>query len=427
MKKILHIIFCVVLFFALHLQAQTTNIDFELTAPGVYTTSNAVSGWTISSQTNTTGSCNTSTVWASGSPEFSIVTTPILSTPYIGALPNSPLGGNYIAKLNNTTANGSVTKLSQTFSVTNSNTLFQFAYAGIWEDGGHNCCAQAGFKFRLYDFLGNLITCPSFSLAGIGCPYVPTYSVSLGTSWANWLVQYIDLSPYIGSIITIEATVNDCTFGDHYGTVFFDAKSGGQLICSCGPPSPNNPQSSYGINFCAGLSIATINAPVGYAQYFWTAPPAYPISVSQSTLSSLSLTNAVAGSVYTVTLMSTGGNCIFTSTFALVNTSVSIAGIGSYSTCTGGSSGSATVVASGSGAGYNYLWTNSTNVAVGTNSTVTNLANGIYTVHVTASGTQSLTCGMAISTITVTTAPLGVNHIYKPYCGTQAYLSVPPQ
>lgn len=405
-----------------HSYAQTTNFDFDLTSPGAYTSSTAVSGWTVSSQTNT-GSCNNSTVWTAGSPEFSIVATPILSFQTIGTIANSPLGGSNVARLNNTTSNSSVTRIARTLSVTSSVALFQLAYAGIWEDGSHTCCTQAAFKLKLYDNLNNEITCPSFSLAGVGCPNVPSYSMTSGAAWANWQVKYADFTPFIGTNITIEIIANDCIYGDHFSTLFIDAKLGGTLIGSsvCLPSSISLP--GY-VNYCNGSSIASIIGPVGYLQYSWTAPVAYPISAAQASLSTLTLTNAVAGSVYTLNLLSPG-SCIYTYTYILSPTSVSIAAIGSSSTCAGGASGSATVIGIGSGTGYNYTWLNSSNSVISTNSTIGYLGSGIYTVILTAIGSQSLSCGTASATTTVNIAPLNTTPLIRPFCGTEAYLSFP--
>jgi len=76
MKSTLHILICIALSFAAQLHSQN-NIDFESTAAGVYSASNSMSGWTLSSQTASI--CNNSAVWKPESPEFSIVSTPILS------------------------------------------------------------------------------------------------------------------------------------------------------------------------------------------------------------------------------------------------------------------------------------------------------------------------------------------------------------
>ncbi|WP_317898674.1 T9SS type A sorting domain-containing protein [Aurantibacillus circumpalustris] len=416
MKKLYYIFFSVLLF--VFTSRAQINIDFEATPVGTYTSASAVNGWTISSRTAT--SCNSTATWSLGSPEFSIIATPQSFLPNIGTLPNSPLGGTVVAQLNSYySANSSVTRLAQTFSVTSLNAYIQFAYAGIWLSGTHSCCEQAGFKVLLYDQAGNPITCPSYTLAGAGCASIPTYTLSGNTSWTNWQIQSIYLQSYIGSNVTLEITNYDCTASDHYGTVFFDAKTSN---CNCSYAPSNLPITN---NFCAGSSLASIQAPVGYAQYLWTAPALYPISASQATLYSTSFTNAVVGNIYTLTVYPASPFCSFTSTFALANTSVSILGIGSNPSCTVGTSGSATVAAGGSGTGYTYTWTNSTNSIVANSPTLSSLAAGVYTVNITAAGAQSLSCGTATATTTVGTIPPGVIQLLKPFCGSEAYLSYP--
>lgn len=414
MKTITQLFFYVAFLFALNCGAQV-NIDFEGTVPGVYTTSNAVNGWTISSQTKT--SCATSTVWAPGSPEFSVVSTPIFSFPFVGFVPSSPLGGNNVVILNNTTANSLVTRIAQTYSVGFSNQTVMFAYAGIWENGGHPCCEQAGLKVRAYDQYGNMITCPSYSLAGAGCQYVPSYSTTGLANWANWQGMYgFNFSAYVGTYVTIEATVNDCIHGDHYGTVLFDAKIVPPLPCVCGiTGQPTNH------SFCSGTSTAVLNAATGYTNILWTAPLAYPISVIQSTQASITLTNAVAGSVYTLTTISPQAFCINVETYTLTATNVSISGVWSTSTCANGTGGSATIIPIGSSTGYNYTWINSTNSVVSTASVVSNLAPGNYSVSITASGSASATCGTATSIAAIVSGTPQVQMKLRSYCGNEAY------
>ena len=112
-----HKYFLFALLFSFHLNffCQSTftcnNVDFEQTSPGTYTSANAVAGWTVSSQSPT--SCITSSVWAPGSPEFSVVATPIFGFPYLGNIMHSPLGGTVVARLNNNNANSNITKISK--------------------------------------------------------------------------------------------------------------------------------------------------------------------------------------------------------------------------------------------------------------------------------------------------------------------------
>jgi hypothetical protein len=423
MRNLLRIICCVGVLFCTYIYGQT-NIGFESTAPGAYTGSTSISGWTLSSRT-TPGNCSTSNTWTGGSSECVIVSTPLLSFPYVGNIPNSPLGGSNIAVLNTATPNSSSTKLAQTISVTYSNTLLQVAFAGVWQDG-HQCCDQTSFVIQLKDSQGNALACQSYSFApsGPSCQngssgYTISTSGSITAAWSNWQVKYFDLTPFVNSNITIEIVCNDCTYGDHYGSLLFDAQLGGQLIgiCTCVGTSTYVGQ----VNLCPGSSLATIVAPLGYVSYSWTPPPGFPIPSSQSTLSTISFTNAVPGNIYTLTVQNVSG-CLYLITYTLTTTTVGIAGIGSSNTCQGGTTGSATVIAAGSGTGYNYSWVNSTSSVVATTSLATGLTAGIYSITVTALGSPG--CGTAVTTVTVNTTSPGPINLLKPFCSTEAYLSI---
>jgi len=236
-----------------YLSAQNT--DFEASSPGTYTTPNALTNWTISSQTAT--SCIPTTTWTAGSPEFSLITTPILSLPNIGNLPNSPLGGTNIARLGNTTANGSVTRMTHTLAVTSTNMLLCYAFAGLWESGSHNCCEQSSFNIKIRDASGNLLSCQVHTLVTPACSAsssfstFSTFSVTSGTYWSNWQARYTDLFSYIGSTVSIEVTASDCTSGDHYGSLFLDISNPPTLPPGCLPIT--TVMSPFQNNFCGVL------------------------------------------------------------------------------------------------------------------------------------------------------------------------------
>ncbi|MDI1353681.1 MAG: hypothetical protein PSX36_02095, partial [bacterium] len=411
--------------------APCVNEDFEATTPGAYfNQANAVTGWTIASGSNvgTNGSCptNTAYVWpGAGSPEFWIVQTPIFGHPYIGTIANSPLGGTRVAQLQNTSPGVLMTKMTTTFPVTAANTLFQFAYCGSWDGSGHSCCDQPFFIINMFDCLGNPLGCSSLSLTAAGPSCVTGlggYNLTSGVSWINWTTRVIDLTPYIGTCVTLKIINGDCDGGAHHGSLYFDARCGGQLV-GLGLQQPGGPMSIPGpVSFCAGSNQAQIAAPLGYQSYSWTPPiSAAPIPPSQATLSSLTVTNPIPGQIYTVTLVSPSG-CVFTSTNAIAFSTVNIAGIGSTSTCIGGASGSATVQGNGSGSGYNYTWINAGNSAtVGTTQIVNGLAPGVYSVMLTGIGASG--CGSAWATTTVFAQPSSVIELLKPYCGNEAYLA----
>ena len=396
------------------------NVDFEASSVGAYTTANAVSGWTISSQTAT--SCNTSSVWNSGSPEFSIVTTPMLYFPNIGTIINSPLGGNKVAILNDHSANANSTKLSRTFSVTATNSILAFAVAGYYQNGSHLCCEQAGFKVQLKDCQGNVLSCPNLTLnAGTNyCTYeVFTSTVTNSVKWLNWQVQYLDFTPYVGSCITIEIISNDCKSGDHVGLTLFDATCPSPFTgpCLCATSGTI----SMPINYCNGSSIANLYAPLGFVNYTWTAPPGYPISPSQTSLASISITNAVVNNVYTVSMIQPYTGCTYSLTGAIQNVSVAITGTGTSASCIGGASGSATVAVVGGYNQYNYQWVNSSNMVVSTNSVLTNALPGIYSVTISAPNYTN--CGVAQTTLNIGTYTSSKISLYKPFCGTGAFFS----
>ncbi len=421
--------------------APCVNEDFELTAPGVYNTANAVTGWTIDSGNNpvlpTGVACQGPVVWAPGSPEFSIVATPILALPVVAGnfsidnvnIPNSPLGGTNVARLQNSIMGSLATRMRSTFPVTTSNTLFQFAYAGSWDGSGHQCCDQPSFNIRMYDCQGVMLTCATVSLtpSGQACVSgVPGYSVTNNISWTNWKVNYIDLTPFLGTCVTVEVINSDCNGGAHHGSAYFDARCGGALIGSGLTPVAGGTLSGA-VSFCAGSNQAQIAAPPGYTSYQWYAPsPGNPPVAISPTLGGntpmVTIPSPVAGSVYSVQLVTASG-CTYTAIDTLKFTSVVVAGVGSNSTCPGGASGSATVQGSGSGTGYNYNWFGPANptLSLGTASVISGLAAGVYTVGVSGAGAAG--CGSAVATVTIGVSAPNTYTVIRPFCGNQAFLS----
>ncbi|MES2679496.1 MAG: T9SS type A sorting domain-containing protein [Bacteroidota bacterium] len=432
------IIFLFVIFGCVCLSPAQTNIGFEQTVPGVYTASNAVSGWTLESTTTSLNAviCNTNITWSPGSVEFSVMITPILANPYTLANPfsidnisimNSPLGGNNVVRLQDATGTALATRLRTTFPVTTANSTFYFAYAGSWDGSAHQCCDQPSFHVKIYSCAGLADACRSTSVIPLGSSCiggVNNYSFTNSISWTNWQTNTVDLSAYIGSCVTIEVTNSDCTGNSHHGSVYFDAKTGTSYpltapsvpIFTCLPLPP--------VNLCSNSSFATIVAPAGYFYYQWYAPGNPPVAVPGflgGNSSILTVTNALVGSIYTVQMVSPAG-CSVTIQNTIQFSTVSIAGVGSSSTNCGNANGSATVIAGGSGTGYNYAWYAAGNSnPVGTGSVISNLAAGVYTVGVSAF--NSVGCGSAVATVTV-----GVNNVstsIQYFCPNEANLSAP--
>lgn len=426
MKKILYTFFLTAC--SVTLPAQIG--EFELTPPGAYASGNAVPGWTIESAPNgaTGAACNGTVNWTAGSPEFSIVVTPVIGNPALSPfsidnliLGNSPVGGNNIARLHNRTGSGLVTRMRSTFTVTNP--IIQYAFCGSWDGSAHLCCDQPALKVNIYDCSGNPVACTSLTMipSGVSCLNgINGFSVTNSISWTNWQVRYIDLTALVGSCATIEVINNDCNAADsHHGSVFFDANLfSSLLVCSCF--SPGAIQAAY----CTGSNQAQLFGPPGYNTYQWYGPPNVALSpfIGGNT-PTVTIANPVPGSIYTLQVLSFNG-CLTSQTIALQSSSVSITGLGSFSSCVGGTTGSATVQANGSGTGYSYAWygPQSPNI-IGNTSSIGSLAPGIYTVNVSANNSPG--CGVASATVAIGLKAFTFYGVVKSFCGTQAYLTAP--
>ena len=409
-------------------------LDFEAEPVGAYTGTTTVSGWTVSSQSAT--SCTLSPVWTAGSPEFSVMATPILSAfppvnPYgFTPLSASPISGTNIVQMNDTNATGLRTRIAQNIPVTSSNCLFEYAFAGLWEDGGHLCCEQAGITINLYNCSGSLVAywSKNFNANGASCAAgAPSFTNTNGWTWSGWQHEWIDLTAYMGSCVTVEVISSDCIYGTHAGVTYFDALNwaGFQGTAANLGGSPVNSNRS---DFCPGASIAKIQAPLGYASYQWyrfsPSNVLIPIgSLEGGTSSQVTITNPVAGTMYTLQLVTANGYT-YTQVDTLSFSSVSVSATGAYPSCITGASGSGTVLAIGSGSGYNYSWSGASGPLPSyTTAALANLLPGIYTV--TISAINNGPCGTATAAINIGTVGTQYTPLIKPYCGTIAYLSAP--
>jgi hypothetical protein len=397
------------------------NEDFELTPVGTYTTGNAVAGWSVSSQVKNGCAGNT---WTSGSMEFSVVSTPVFNFPSVGTIGPSPFGGSKVVRLNDQIPSTISTKITTSFPVTSSNSLFQFAYAGYYQNAGHLCCDDPGLSFRVLGCNNQLLTCSSLDLTpSCAVANSATYTGNSSGFWTNWQVNVIDLSPYIGSCVTIEFINSDCSFGGHYGTTLLDAQCGSPLVNSNLNPITTNTLNYNTVSYCAGSSTAIINGLSGYNTYTWVPPAAAgSISSAQASLSSLTVLNPTPGLTYTLNFTTAWG-CGFTTTYTLVPSQVSLIGQGSSLSCSLGSAGSASIQPYGSSVGYAYAWVNSTNSVISTASVATGLSPGNYTVTVSAPNFSS--CGTASTVVTVSAGINAPTNIPKPYCNGVAYLNAP--
>jgi len=292
--------------------APCVNEGFESTPTTVATTTAGativLAGWSLTEgqNTGTNGSCT----MAGCCPQPTSNNCYCRATPWtapapLGVIPNSPLGGTRVLQMNdNITNQGEVCRISQTFPVTSSNCLFQFAYMAAMDGSGHLCCDQPFFRVDLMDCFNNVLACPQVSITppGPSCATVaPTgWTTSGNISYTpSWIVKAIDLRPYLGSCITIKITMGDCDGWAHYGYGFVD--------CACLPMTVtvNNIPFLAGSTTAAvaacGVSTATMVAPPGLGPYSWTGPAGSGITANTNQ----TITTTMAGN-YTLTMNPVG-------------------------------------------------------------------------------------------------------------------------
>ncbi|MCX7728602.1 MAG: hypothetical protein N2203_03940, partial [Bacteroidia bacterium] len=292
------------------------NEDFEL---------GNLTGWSASDGTNNISSC-TMIGCCSGPSALALVVATPYSNPFGGPLatiPNSPLGGNFIVRLNNNTAGAKAVRISKTFTVTPSSSLFQFAFMAVLQNPGHSCCEQPFINIS-FEVSNNCTgpptptTCPTFSIVPPSSGCSATFSGwtnAGGLSYTpNWIVSSADLTPFIGSCITVKVTVGDCTLSGHYGYAFFDAKcSPMDITTNNGSVVNTYPAGSPTItaSMC-GYTSATLTAPPGLGPYTWQGPPGFPTQTTQSVV-----TNLVGN--YTLTMNPPGACSPITRTITVIN------------------------------------------------------------------------------------------------------------
>ncbi len=273
------------------IMAACTNLDFETGNLGGWTETNG-----LNSNSNTMAGCCP----AAGGNALLISGG---NDPLTGISLNSPLGGNWVCRINNQTTGGYTDRISQTFNVTPANSLIQFAYLAVLEAAGHNCPDQPYMNIRLLDCNNNIISCPQVDIqAGTGCGSVNGFVNGGSFFYTNaWQVSALDLTPYIGSCITIQITAGACTQGGHWGYGYIDAK------CLPMNITVNNTQFPVGTNaaniaVCGNLT-GTVTAPPGLGPYTWNGPQGSGVT----NLNSQTFTTSTAG-IYTLT-MNPIGSC----------------------------------------------------------------------------------------------------------------------
>ncbi len=206
--------------------------------------------------------------------------------------------------------------IEQKFSVTASNALFTYYYAAVLQNAYsidtngdtilHTPQEQPYFQIEALNCAGVPIVCGNLLVTG--GPGIPGFTQvgSSGIFWKDWTPVMLDLTPYIGSCVTIRFTVGDCSVGAHYSYAYLDATCAPMAIVA--PP-----------NICQ-FQTSTLTAPTGAATYSWVETSAPGTVLGTSNV--LSLTPSTTGTFnYQCTMTSvTGCNSTLTSSVTVLPT-----------------------------------------------------------------------------------------------------------
>ena len=165
----------------------------------------------------------------------------------------APGFGNHSIRLGEPQMAGSVAeRASFSFYVNATDTDFTYMYALVIQDAGHLPFEQPFISLCIHDASGASIPCGCFRYTG--GPTMPGFfqtTCGLDTYYKPWTVVGVDLSAYVGQILTVEIENADCIYGGHYAYSYWDFTCGsllndagyfcsGQTVDICLPPDASN-------------------------------------------------------------------------------------------------------------------------------------------------------------------------------------------
>lgn len=152
----------------------------------------------------------------------------------------NPNGSHFAVQLGNSQVNRGNERLSKTFLVTKKK--FTFSYAVVLQDPDHPLNDKPSFQVVVKDASGTVIANAVNLGNGSGVlssndPFLAPSPTTPGVKYRNWSCVEIDLSNYLGKVVTVEFITKDCSQGGHYGYAYIDNICG---TCS----DPNDPAGS---------------------------------------------------------------------------------------------------------------------------------------------------------------------------------------
>lgn len=146
--------------------------------------------------------------------------------------------GSYAIRLNDTEYNKSVSRMTKTFTVSQSLITFNYALVLMYDtaaDHQTNPSKQPYFQYRLKNAAGTVLY-ENHIVSNINNPiFMNAYpnNTTDTTLYTDWTCATINAAPYIGQDVTLEIVVSDCGIGDHFGYAYVDDFCGTSCTAIC--------------------------------------------------------------------------------------------------------------------------------------------------------------------------------------------------
>jgi gliding motility-associated-like protein len=181
-----------------------------------------------------------------------------------------PNGSKYSVRLGNDDVKHEAESLTYSFFVPTESSLayaITFNYAVVLQNPPHEPAEQPRFTAKIYDVSADkYVSCPSFDF--IASANLPDFKKAAGSFkdsdnvespvyYKEWSKATLDLHQYLGKLIRIEFTTNDCVYNRHFGYAYIDIDEG----VSAAP--------IQGATYCPGQKSVLLKGPEGFADYEW--------------------------------------------------------------------------------------------------------------------------------------------------------------
>jgi gliding motility-associated-like protein len=188
--------------------------------------------------------------------------------------------GDFSCRLGNSNIGAEAERLQFDFLVTPESNLIIYKYAVVLEDPGHDIADQPRFEVQVKTANGNPIPCTFYQVSAAA--NLEGFENCGGLVFKDWTTVGVDVSDYLGQIVTLDLATGDCAQGGHFGYAYIDAKCTSLTLDA---------------RFCSEANSATITAPDGFT-YLWS---------TGETTQEISIDNPQQGEQYSCQLTSVTG------------------------------------------------------------------------------------------------------------------------